>query len=196
MPRMEPRKAAVLLPILWPPFGHRIAEKRQSGAGIVQHKIWGQGRPSSLDCLAKGDQASLRHEGQAHDLPLPEEIQPSTSTTTEARPSAPQVVGGESRNTGLRNEKAPIPSPTTPGIPKSLGFYELFLVRFAELASEGSLRADEVCERLDDVEKSQVKKWLQRGVSDGEIEKLTRPVRYRRREVDEAQGLLALGGID
>ena len=43
MPRMEPRRAAVPLPTLWPPFGHRIAEKRQSGAGIVQHKMWGQG---------------------------------------------------------------------------------------------------------------------------------------------------------
>ena len=70
-----------------------------------------------------------------------------------------------------------------PEIPESPGFCELFLVRFAELASETPLRADEVCERLDGAEKSQVKRWLQRGVSDGEIEKLTRPVRYRRREV-------------
>ena len=50
MPRMEPRKATVLLPTLWPPFGHRIAEKRQSGAGIVQHKIWGQGS-ARLTCI-------------------------------------------------------------------------------------------------------------------------------------------------
>ena len=33
-------------PTLWPPFGHRIVEKRQSGAGIVQHEMWGQGRAS------------------------------------------------------------------------------------------------------------------------------------------------------
>ena len=31
-------------PTLWPPFGHRIVEKRQSGAGIVQPHMWGQGR--------------------------------------------------------------------------------------------------------------------------------------------------------
>ena len=30
-------------PTLWPPFGHRIVEKRQSGAGIVQHEMWVQG---------------------------------------------------------------------------------------------------------------------------------------------------------
>ena len=93
----------------------------------------------SLGCLAKGDQASLRHEGQAHDPPSPEEIQPSTSTTTEARPSASPMVGNERPMAGLRNENAPKPSPATPGIPENLGFYELFLVRFAELASEAPL---------------------------------------------------------
>ena len=35
-------------PTLWPPFGHRIVEKRQSAAGIVQHEMWGQGRASDL----------------------------------------------------------------------------------------------------------------------------------------------------
>ncbi len=176
--------------------------KRSPDAGsgnpelVARGARWLPEELGSLGCLAKGDQASLRHEGQAHDLPSPEEIQLSTSTTTEVRPSASPMVGNERPVAGLRNESAPKPSPTTPEIPESLGFYELFLVRFAELASEAPLRADEVCERLDDVEKSQVKKWLQRGVSDGKIEKLTRPVRYRRREVDDAQVSLPLGGVD
>ena len=177
--------------------------KRSPDAGsgnpelVARGARWLPEEPGSLGCLAMGDQTLLYHEGQRQGHLSPEEKKPSsTSTTTGPRPPTPPVVGGESPNTGLRNEKAPRPSPTTPGIPESLGFYELFLVRFAELASEGPLRADEVCERLDDVEKSQVKKWLQRGVSDGEIEKLTRPVRYRRREVDEAQGSLLFGGVD
>ena len=106
------------------------------------------------------------------------------------------MVGNERPVAGLRNEKTSRPSPAAPAIPESLGFYELFLVRLAELASEAPLRPDEVCGRLDDVEKSQVKKWLERGVSDGEIEKLTRPVRYRRRKVEEAQASLPLGAVD
>ena len=176
--------------------------KRSPDAGSGNSKLvargarWLSEELGSLGCLAGGDQASLRHEGQAHDLPAPEEIQLSTSTTTEARPSASPMVGNERPVTSLRSENAPKPSPAAPAIPESLGFYELFLARFAALASEAPLRPDEVCERLDDVEKSQVKKWLQRGVSDGEIEKLTRPVRYRRREVNEAQGSLPLGCVD
>ena len=176
--------------------------KRSPDAGsgnpelVARGARWLPEELGSLGCLAKGDQAPLRHEGQAHDLPPREEIQPSPSTTTEARPSASPMVGNERPVTGLRNEKAPRPSPATPAIPERMGFYELFLARLAEAASEAPLRPDDICERLDDVEKSQVKKWLQRGVSDGEIEKLTRPVRYRRRKVEEAQGSLPLGSVD
>ena len=177
-----------------------VKRSPDSGSGnsklVARGARWLPEELGSLGCLAGGDQASLRHEGQTHDLPSPEEIQPSTSTTTEARPSASPMVGNERPVTSLRNENASKPSPATPAIPESLGFYELFLVRLAELASEAPLRPDEICERLDDVEKSQVKKWLQRGVSDGEIEKLTRPVRYRSRKVEEAQGSLPLGAVD
>ena len=176
--------------------------KRSPDAGsgnpelVARGARWLPEELGSLGCLAKGDQASLRHEGQAHDLPSPGEIQPSTSTTTEARPSESPMVGNGRLVTGLRNEKAPRPSPATPAIPESPGFYELFLVRLAELASEAPLRTDEVCERLDDVEKSQIKKWLQRGVMDGEIEKLTRPVRYRRKKLEVAQASLFLEAVD
>ena len=178
-----------------------VKRSPDSGSGnsklVARGARWLPEELGSLACLAKSDQTWLCHERQRQGYLSPEEKKPSSTSTTEGpRPPVPPVVGGESPNTGLRNEKAPIPSPTTPGIPESLGFYELFLVRFAELTSEAPLRADEVCERLDDVEKSQVKKWLRRGVSDGEIEKLTRPVRYRGIEVDDAQVPLPLGCLD
>ena len=181
----------------WVPLWVKRSPDAGSGNSelVARGARWLSEDPGFLGCLVKGDQASLRHEGQAHGLPSPEEMQSSTSTT-ESRPPAPPVVGNERPVTGLRNESAPKPSPATPAIPESLGFYELFLVRLAELASEAPLRPDEICERLDDVEKSQVKKWLQRGVSDGEIEKLARPVRYRRRTMEETQTPLPLGGVD
>ena len=135
--------------------------------------------PGALGRLADGGRALLREEGQVQgDLSPDEKKRSSRPATTELGPSAPR------------------PSPTTPVIPQSMGFYELFLVCLAELTSEAPLRSDDICERLADVEKSQVKKWLQRGMSDGEIEKLTRPVRYHRRKVEEAQGSLPLGGVD
>ena len=156
----------------------------------------------SLDRLADGDQALLPDEGKVQGYRSPEEKkQSSRSATTEPRPPTPPVVCKEEPVPCVRNEAAPRLARTTPAIPGSIGFYELFLNHFAELTSEAPLAPDEICERLNDieksyVEKSQVKKWLRRGVSDGEIEKLTRPVRYRRRKVEETQGSLPLGAVD
>ena len=163
---------------------------------VARGARWLPQDPGSLGCLASGSRTSFHDEGKAHGLPLPEEkISSSPSAMAEPRPPAPPVVGEEKGVPRVRNEKAPGPSPTTPAIPQNLGFFELFLVRLAVLASEAALRPDEICERLGDVEKSQLKKWLQRGVSDGEIEKLTRPVRYRLRKAEEAQTSLPLGGV-
>ena len=177
--------------------------KRSPDAGsgnpelVARGARWLPEDPGALGRLADGDQALLLDEGQAQGDGSPEEKnQSSRSATTEPRPPTPPVVGNEEVAPRVRNEAAPRPAPTTPAIPGSMSFYELFLARLAELTSEVPLRPDEICERLDDVEKSQVKKWLQRGVSDGEIEKLARPVRYRRRKMEYAQASLPLGGVD
>ena len=177
--------------------------KRSPDAGsgnpelVARGGRWLPEDPGFPGCLAHGGRALFREEGKASGLPLPEgKTSSSPSVTAEPRPPAPPVAGDERSVPRARNEVAPRPSPAPPAIPGNLGFYELFLIRLAELTSEGPLHPDEICKRLADVERAQVKKWLQRGVSGGEIEKLTRPVRYRRGEVEEAQASLALGGID
>ena len=178
--------------------------KRNPDAGSGNSELVARGArwlpedPGVLGCLASGDQALLHDEGQTQVRLSPEEKKCSLrSATTEPRPPAPPVISNEEPVPRVRNEAAPRPAPTTPAISGSIGFYELFLDHFAELTSEAPLPPGDICERLNDieksyVEKSQVKKWLQRGTSDGEIEKLTRPVRYRRRKVEEAQGSLPL----
>ena len=60
-----------------------------------------------------------------------------------------------------------------------LGFYDLFLRRFRQMAEDGVfLTVDEIAERLPDVEKSQVRRWLKRGESENTIGKATKPARY------------------
>ena len=58
-------------------------------------------------------------------------------------------------------------------------FYDLFLRRFSQMAEGGVLlTVDDIVERLPDVEKSQVRRWLKRGESENIIEKVMRPARY------------------
>lgn len=57
-------------------------------------------------------------------------------------------------------------------------FYKLFQNRGLTITENGPLKPDEIalCLKL---QSSQVKTWLKQGVDDGEITKLTRPVRYQ-----------------
>ena len=65
-----------------------------------------------------------------------------------------------------------------PEIPEGLDFFQLFLARLAVLSAGEPLPEAAIAERLE-VAKGQAKRWLKRGVAEGRVEKLTRPVRYR-----------------
>lgn len=56
--------------------------------------------------------------------------------------------------------------------------YEHFLTRLAEEVARGPLTAEELQEKLE-LHKSQLADWLKRGVAEGRIEKLNKPVRYQ-----------------
>ena len=84
--------------------------------------------------------------------------------------SAP-VLDGVSED--VRSWEAPAPT-----IPGDFEFFDLFLARLTAITAEEPLSEADVVERLD-IAKGQVKAWLKRGVADGRIETLTRPVRYR-----------------
>lgn len=62
--------------------------------------------------------------------------------------------------------------------PEDLDFYRLFLARLTVATAEGPLSDAVVAKRLD-IAKGQVQKWLKRGVTEGMVERVTRPVRYR-----------------
>ena len=57
------------------------------------------------------------------------------------------------------------------------------------MTKEAPLKTKEVATRLN-IEKSQANAWLKRGVSDGKIKKLTKPVRFQLIKNIEKQGSL------
>ena len=63
-------------------------------------------------------------------------------------------------------------------------FYELFLEKLREVTGELDLESSEIASRLN-LRKTQVDAWLKRGVRDGQIARLTRPVRYRSSEGEQ-----------
>jgi len=68
-------------------------------------------------------------------------------------------------------------------------FYRLFLDRVIEVTDGRPMKADEIAASLE-LEKSQVNAWLKRGVADGEIKKLQRPVRYQANTSEREQASL------
>lgn len=56
--------------------------------------------------------------------------------------------------------------------------YEHFLTKLAEEVTRGPVTAEALQEKLE-LHKSQLADWLKRGIADGRIEKLSKPVRYR-----------------
>jgi hypothetical protein len=61
---------------------------------------------------------------------------------------------------------------------ETLSFYDLFLFRVKNLTQGSPLTVDQLQDRLD-LAKPQLGAWLQRAVSEGQIKKFSKPVRYR-----------------
>ncbi|MBX7540305.1 DNA-processing protein DprA [Qipengyuania sphaerica] len=59
----------------------------------------------------------------------------------------------------------------------TLDLFTLFLQHFSKLTIDSPLPADAIADQLD-LQKSQVNAWLKRGISEGVVRKLTKPVRY------------------
>ena len=68
-------------------------------------------------------------------------------------------------------------------------FYTLFLIRMLKITAKGPMKTDDIALCFE-LEKSQLNTWLKRGVRDGKLKKLTRPVRYQATEGVREQGRL------
>ncbi len=114
-------------------------------------------------------------------------ITPS-DTKTGATTTEPGSEGGAAENPteseSIENNDLDTTSPEP-----AIGFYALFLRRLLDLTGEDPLKVEDIAVRLE-LEKAQVNAWLKRGTSDGQIKKLSKPVRYQAASADRRQASL------
>ena len=98
-------------------------------------------------------------------------------------PPAPQHIAQplEPWRTG---EEAPVPVTVAPALEEDMptvaaaSLYEHFLAKLAEEAASSPVTAEALQEKLE-LHKSQLADWLKRGINEGRIERLNKPVRYQ-----------------
>ncbi len=125
------------------------------------------------------------------ELPL---LSPETDIArVEAKiaPAATDSSGGETKSPEARQEDSS--TTQSESEEKSLevvpDLYSLFLRHILKLTSNGPLKAEDISKCLD-LEKSQVHSWLKRGITEGQIRKLNKPVRYQSIAVEQRQASL------
>lgn len=144
---------------------------------------------TSLDTLLNGLQPSIAEEAR-QDLPLlaNDTNRPAPSKSEKDAPETPLPEGEtpEAKPQAVpTDEDAAVAS--THDVDK--GFYSLFLVRMLDLTAAKPMKADDIASRLE-LERSQTNAWLKRGVNDGKIKKLAKPVRYESTAVGRRQASL------
>ena len=157
----------------------RSLDARSGNAELVNRGAqWLPERLNSLSSLLNGSQVSSSKDAPSNDLPLlAEKAQSSETAATEPAIQAPAPADSETATAPLQLEESQKLSAES-AIRSDIDFYDLFLVRLAELTSDAPLPAEQIAERIN-VAKVQVNAWLKRGVSDNKVRKLTKPARYQ-----------------
>ena len=152
--------------------------------------------PQSGNAVLVGIGARWLENGAAIDSLVPREVQqpdalPSSSATDgraatvepPAEQQAPQRIV-EPLETWPTEEAAPeaadvIPTnETTTPIVAPTSLYDHFLTKLTEETVRGPITAESLQDKLE-LNKSQLADWLKRGIADGRVEKLNKPVRYQ-----------------
>ncbi len=121
---------------------------------------------STLWDIHSGEEATSESQ-----LPLFSPETESASAEANITRAAIASAGGEEKSTTK-------PEPDRKSSEVSPVLYNLFLLHILQLTSNDPLKADEISKCLK-LEKSQVHAWLKRGITDGQIKKINKPVRYQ-----------------
>ncbi|MCY4287089.1 MAG: DNA-processing protein DprA [Aestuariivita sp.] len=164
----------------WVPLWVKPTTNAKSGNFELVQKgaHWFPDDLSSLACLLNGS-SDRTAEDRSVDLPLFEtEAPPSATTESAVEISEPLELNSGSPE--VQQEKADAVEPVAETKPDlvDVDFYTLFLNQMLDITGNDPGKVEEIAVQLE-LEKSQVNTWLKRGVADGKIKKLTRPVRYQ-----------------
>jgi predicted Rossmann fold nucleotide-binding protein DprA/Smf involved in DNA uptake len=113
---------------------------------------------------------------------LPEALGELAALRDREAPLVPEPVldqVAESAPPRLSREVPAEPAPTTvENALDRLSFYELFLRRLQTLAANAPATDEELLEQLD-IGKPQLQAWLKRAITEGQVKKINKPVRYQ-----------------
>lgn len=140
-------------------MGARWLEEGASMEALVPVEEAAQGMPASSPTV-DSEPASLDTQPEAQ---VPLHIAEPLESWPMDEVSAPVSVATHSEETALTVA--------------AVSFYEHFLQKLANETAREPLTAEALQERLE-INKSQLTDWLKRGLADGQIEKLNKPVRY------------------
>ena len=110
---------------------------------------------------------------------------PAETATTPTKATSAKSDGGAADAPPSGNPIAKADADYSSSEPAS-DFYSLFLLRLRELTDGDPMNVEDIAARLE-LEKAQVNAWLKRGTSDGQIKKLSKPVRYQSASAEQRQ---------
>lgn len=110
---------------------------------------------------------------------------PAETATTPTKATSAESEGGAADAPLSGNPIAKADADYSSSEPAS-DFYSLFLLRLRELTDGDPMNVEDIAARLE-LEKAQVNAWLKRGTTDGQIKKLSKPVRYQSASADQRQ---------
>jgi predicted Rossmann fold nucleotide-binding protein DprA/Smf involved in DNA uptake len=146
---------------------------------------------TSLAILLNGPQSLKTKEARsdlpllAHDAERPLAPEQGQGTTKSPRPDA------DTTETQPQLVPPAVPADVASQHHTEADFYSLFLIRMCNITVAAPMTANDIAARLE-LEKAQANAWLKRGVVEGKIKKLSKPVRYQS-AVDAHQQALLFG---
>lgn len=164
----------------WVPLWIKYKDDAKSG-NVALVQMGGRWFPKDIPPLS--DLWSGQTVAQASDEPQVLALQQSEkqSLASASAPSCSSSEPKDEQSTTSDDQEEPATvevGNTEAAALERVDLFSLFLQHFVKLAADNPLPTDAIAEQLS-LEKSQVNAWLKRGVAEGSVKKLNRPVRYQ-----------------
>jgi predicted Rossmann fold nucleotide-binding protein DprA/Smf involved in DNA uptake len=168
----------------WVPLWVKPKDSPQSGnSALVQKgaRWFPKDIPALSSLLVSGGDAATEGAG----LPLLQSETENANAETTTSATYTGIEGGAAETPPAGKLIAKSDADATSSEP-AIDFYTLFLRRLLDLTSDDPLKAENIAALLE-LDKAQVNSWLKRGVADGQIKKLNKPVRYQSASAEQRQ---------
>ena len=168
----------------WAPLWINKTENPKSGNSVLVSKgaKWLPGSPLSIEELM--GKIEINTKATPNLLQLEQKETQTKTRDTEQDPQV-QKTFPSVQEAGYFNARAK----AEPSELQAIDLFQLFIFKIQKITKEAALKADKIALLLK-LEKSQTNAWLKRGVAEGFLEKIQRPVRYQGAEKSQKQGSL------